>query len=239
MITSVYDSITIVNRVMAIISFRLNENLFLKDPQNSELGQNIIRASIVLIDQIGFEHFTFKKLAEKIESTEASVYRYFENKHRLLVYLIDWYWTWLDYRMDFAMQNLVTAEERLRAGLRVIIEEKQQDPSFDFVDEQALQRIVMAEFDKTYLTKQVDIDNKDGLFIPYKTVCNKLACEVKKVNPDYPHPHTLISTTMLSANHQVFYARHLPSLTDIKGEKQVPYQKLYEFCEALIFNSIK
>lgn len=224
---------------MAIISFRLNENLFLRDPQSSELGQNIISHSISLIDEIGFEQFTFKKLADKIDSTEASIYRYFENKHRLLVYLIDWYWTWMDYTMDFAMQNLLTPEERLRAGLKVIIEEKKLDPNFAFVDEQALQRIVMSEFDKTYLTKQVDLDNKEGLFIPYKTVCNKLACEIKKVNPAYPHPHTLISTTMLSANHQVFYAKHLPSLTDIKGEKQVPYQKLYEFCEALIFNSIK
>ncbi|GCC52542.1 TetR/AcrR family transcriptional regulator [Chryseotalea sanaruensis] len=224
---------------MTIISFRLNENLFLKDPQNSELGQNIIRSSISLIDEIGFEHFTFKKLADKIESTEASVYRYFENKHRLLVYLIDWYWTWMDYKMDFAMQNLLTPEDRLRAGLKVIIEEKKPDPNFAFVDEQALQRIVMSEFDKTYLTKQVDLDNKEGLFIPYKTVCNKLACEIKKVNPAYQHPHTLISTIMLSANHQVFYAKHLPSLTDINGEKQVTYQKLYEFCEAIIFNSIK
>lgn len=224
---------------MTIISFRLNEKLFLKDPQNSELGQNIIRSSIALIDEIGFEQFTFKKLAEKIESTEASVYRYFENKHRLLVYLIDWYWTWLDYRMDFAMHNLSTPEERLRAGLKIIVEEKEIDPNFGFVDEQALQRIVMSEFDKTYLTKQVDVDNKEGLFLPYKTVCKRLACEVQKVNPDYPHPHTLISTTMLSANHQVFYAKHLPSLTDIKGEKQAPYQKLYEFCESLIFNSIK
>lgn len=224
---------------MAIISFRLNENLFLRDPQSSELGQNIVRYSIELIDRIGFEHFTFKKLADKIDSTEASIYRYFENKHRLLVYLIDWYWTWIDYRIEFAMQNLGSPEERLQAALKVVVEEKRNDPGIAFVDEQALQRIVMAEFDKTYLTKQVDMDNKEGLFLPYKAVCNRLAEQIKLANPNYPHPHTLISTTMLSINHQLFYAQHLPSLTDIKKDSAQSHQALYEFCESFIFKAIK
>jgi AcrR family transcriptional regulator len=223
---------------MAILSFKLNENLFLRDPQGTELGQNIIRESIMLIDTIGFEQFTFKKLAEKIESTEASVYRYFENKHRLLVYLIDWYWTWLDYRIDFATQNLANAEEKIKVCLRVLIEEKKYDPSFAYVDEPSLQRIVMAEFDKTYLTKQVDADNREGLFLPYKSVCKRMASAIKEANPGYAHPHTLISTIMLSVNHQLFYARHLPSLTDIKHDPKKQHQQLYSFCEALIFNGI-
>ena len=37
------------------------------------------------------EEFTFRKLAQKINTTEASVYRYFENKHRLLIYILAWY----------------------------------------------------------------------------------------------------------------------------------------------------
>jgi AcrR family transcriptional regulator len=224
--------------MMAILSFKLNEKLFLRDPQGTELGQNIIRESIFLIDAIGFEQFNFKKLAEKIESTEASVYRYFENKHRLLVYLIDWYWTWLDYRIDFATQNLANAEEKIKACLRVLIEEKKYDPSFAYVDEPSLQRIVMAEFDKTYLTKQVDADNREGLFLPYKAVCKRIASAIAEANPAYSHPHTLISTVMLSVNHQLYYARHLPSLTDIQFDPKKQHQELYSFCENLIFNGI-
>jgi len=70
---------------MAIgIKISLNEKLYLRDPQDSTLGKKIIRYSILLIDEIGFEAFNFKKLAIKMESTEASVYRYFENKQFLL-----------------------------------------------------------------------------------------------------------------------------------------------------------
>ena len=70
---------------MPILTFKLNTNLFLRDPQGTELGKNIISASIRLIDRVGFDEFTFKKLAKAIHSTEASIYRYSENKHRLVL----------------------------------------------------------------------------------------------------------------------------------------------------------
>lgn len=40
-----------------------------------------------MIYKTGYEAFTFKKLAEDIGTTEAGIYRYFENKYKLLVYL--------------------------------------------------------------------------------------------------------------------------------------------------------
>ena len=61
------------------VNFKLNDKLFLRNPEESELGRKIIQNSIILIHQIGFEDFTFKKLAIEIGTTEASVYRYFEN----------------------------------------------------------------------------------------------------------------------------------------------------------------
>jgi AcrR family transcriptional regulator len=98
---------------MAIISFKLNSKLYLRDPQNSDLGARIIEESILMINEMGFEQFTFKKLGEQIDSTEASIYRYFENKHKLLIYLIDWYWTWMEYRIDFSITNVKEPQEKL------------------------------------------------------------------------------------------------------------------------------
>ena len=67
------------------LKIKMNEKLFLRNPEESELGRKIIEFSIILIHKIGFEAFTFKKLAKEINTTEAGVYRYFENKHRLLI----------------------------------------------------------------------------------------------------------------------------------------------------------
>ncbi|MBA4145398.1 MAG: TetR family transcriptional regulator, partial [Cytophaga sp.] len=151
----------------------MSPNLYLKDPHETELGRNIIQQSIALLDELGFEDFTFKKLATEINSTETSIYRYFENKHKLLIYLIDWYWTWLEYRIDHQVSNIKDPSERLKACLLQLTEEKVFDINVAYVDERALERIVSSEFEKTFLTKQVDADNKEGLFMPYKSLCKK------------------------------------------------------------------
>lgn len=223
---------------MPTLSFKLNPHLYLRDPQNTELGQKIIRSSVTMIDRLGFEHFTFKKLAEEIGSREASIYRYFENKHRLLLYLIGWYWNWLEYRIDLHTSVLTDPHEKLKACIRVITEKKKYDSNFEFIDEEALYRIVLAELDKTYLTKQVDVDNKDGLFGGFKSICKKIAEWIKQINPDYPYPHALISTILLTAKQQVFFADHLPSLTDFKRVTDRA-KALEDFLMNLIFQSIK
>ena len=78
------------------IQIQVQDSLYVKDPQSSDLGKKIIKGSIELICELGFEQFTFKKLATKISSTEASVYRYFESKNKVLLYLSNWYWSWLE-----------------------------------------------------------------------------------------------------------------------------------------------
>jgi hypothetical protein len=55
------------------VQIKMNEALFLRDPQGSELGKKIIKHSIQLIFKHGFEAFTFKKLAEDIGTTEAGI----------------------------------------------------------------------------------------------------------------------------------------------------------------------
>lgn len=222
---------------MASLAFKLNEHLFLRDPQHTNLGQNIISKSVELIDKLGFEQFTFKKLAEEIDSTEASIYRYFENKHRLLLYLVSWYWSWIEYRIDICTNSSQTALEKLKTSLRVISEKKDYDPTFAFVDESALHRIVVSELDKTYLTKWVDKDNQEGLFGGFKSLCKKIAKLVSEVDPKYPYPNSLISTTLLAAKQQLFFAIHLPSLTNL-GKDDNPYDMVYQFLEKLVLDTL-
>ena len=223
---------------MAVLQLVLNDNLSSKDPQSTELGQKIIKYSIELIDQLGFEGFTFKKLSIEIESTEASIYRYFDNKHRLLIYLTNWYWAWLDYSIEFETHHLKNPGEKLDIAIKLVTQKKIQDDAFPDIDEEALSRIVISESDKIYLTKQVDEDNKEGLFSGYKSLCKKIAQFVKDINPDYPHPHALITTALEAANQQVFFAEHLPSLTELSQSKD-PFEGNYLFIREFIFNTIK
>jgi AcrR family transcriptional regulator len=219
---------------MVSLSIQLSPSLYLKDPQQSALGWRMVTDGVRLIDKLGFEAFTFKKLAEEIGSTEASVYRYFENKHRLLLYLIDWYWTWLEYQFDYSTNNMHDPREKLYVYINLLTSQKKGDIYSNGIDSRALNRIIMTEFEKTYLTKQVDQDNRQGVFLPFKSVCKKIAAVIREINPAFPYPLTLVSTLILSANHQLFYAEHLPSLTEIQFNPKKHYQQLNDFINLLV-----
>lgn len=225
---------------MSQLSIKLNEKYYVRDPQATTLGQKIIRESIAMIDTLGFEQFTFKKLAKEVNSTEPSIYRYFENKHRLLHYLTAWYWNWLEYRIDLATVELRSPEEKLRAAIRVITEEKKVDPSFQNINEEQLHRIAIHEMEKTYLTRSVDDDNQAGLFAGFKALTVKIAGFVREVEPSYEYPQSLVSTVLVAANEQLFFIQHLPALSSIdrRSSRADQHARLQRFIESIVFGAI-
>lgn len=198
---------------------KLNEKLYLRDPQDTKLGRKIIQYSILLIDEIGFEDFNFKKLAQRIGSTEASVYRYFENKHLLLVYLLSWYWEWMKFRIDYNTMNITDPGRKLRIAISAIVDTTRRNTSIEFVDEDILHKIVVAESTKAYHTKQVDEENKHGFFLTYKTLNKKIADIIAELNPEFAYPRALASTILEMANNHIYFALHLPSMTDVEVEE--------------------
>ena len=221
--------------LLANINIKVDEKVFLKDPETSEIGKNILQQGILLMDELGFEALTFKKLADRIGSTEATIYRYFENKHMLLIYLISWYWNWQEYRLLFATSNIPSPKERLKIAIRILSGTITNDMDFAHIDEVTLQRIVVSESAKSFLTKEVDADNREGYFGSYKRLCRRVTEIVKEINPAYPYPASLVSTIAESAHYQKFFARHLPSLTNISED---PDSQLEEFLIELAMKAI-
>ena len=217
---------------MAIgIKISLNEKLYLRDPQQTSLGQKIIKESIILIDKIGFEAFNFKKLAQAMGSTEASVYRYFENKHFLLIYLVSWYWEWVSYLIDINVMNIEDPRRRLKIIIKTFVYASKDNPSIEYVNESVLHRLIIAEGTKAYHTKEVDNENREGFFLNYKRLSEKVALVISEVNADFPYPHALASNLFEMANNHIYFAQHLPRLTDVKveGENFDEVEKMLEY----------
>lgn len=202
---------------MAIgIKITLNKGLYIRDPQETVLGQKIIKHSILLIDEIGFEAFNFKKLAVRMDSTEASVYRYFENKHLLLIYLVSWYWEWVSYLIDFNTMNIESPERKLKIVIKTFVYASLENPSIEYVNESVLHRLIIAEGTKAYHTKSVDEENKDGFFVNYNQLTEKVAAVIREVDADFHYPRALASNLFEMANNHIYFAQHLPGLTDVK-----------------------
>lgn len=200
--------------VLSNLTIQVNDKIYVKNPETSTLGKRIIQESIVLIDNIGFDNFTFKKLGEKIGSNESSIYRYFENKHKLLVYLSSWYWSWIEYRLVFATTNVENPLEKLRKAITIVTEQIEDDQSTEHIDERILNRIVIAEFTKTLHTKEVDEENKAGFFVIYQRIIGRISTMVQEVNPAYEYPDSLVSTIVEGALHQHFLKIHFQTITN-------------------------
>lgn len=193
----------------------LNKGLYIKEPQYSKLGRNIIQNSILLIDEFGFEAFTFKKLAKKINSTEASIYRYFENKHLLLLFLVNWYWEWVSYLIQINTINIKDSRNKLRIIIHSFVSASKDNPSVDYVNESKLHNIVIAEGGKAYHTKDVDDENLKGFFSSYQNLANLVSLVISDVNPSFEYPFTLATNLFEMSNNQIYFAKHLPRLTDV------------------------
>ena len=215
----------------------LNEKLYLKNPEESLLGRKIVAEGLRLINTLGFEDFTFKKLAKEIETTEATIYRYFENKHRVLVYLVNWYWTYLEYKVTIQLNNIVEPKEKIKKVISALVIPASNLFSDVFIEEKAVFDLVMYEGSKSYLTRNVKDNNKDNLFKPYKDLCARISLVISELNPKYKYPHSLACTLLEMSHTQKFFKINLPSLTDFSKDKSDA--SLIDFLEKLVFDTLK
>ena len=218
------------------LSFKVNEHIYLRDPESSELGKQIVKNAIDLIYELGFEHFTFKKLAAKMSTTEASIYRYFENKHRLLLYILNWYWSYMEFLVDFTIQNIQDPKEKLTKIISLFTKSLPESVGQLDYNKSYLNQIVLSESSKVYLIKEVKEINSFQVFKPYKDLCNKISEVMLSLNPSYIYSRSLSSTLIETAHSQQYFSKNLPRLTDVSNEKEEEF--VFNFLNQLVFSAL-
>jgi AcrR family transcriptional regulator len=201
------------------INFQLSPKLYLKNPEDSEIGKLIISHGIAMIFKIGYEKFTFKKLALEIPTTEATVYRYFENKHKFLNYVVDIYWSAIAFYIKYSIQNIQNPEEKLKIIVDLLVWEDNQEVLISNYDLKQLFYIVVEEGSKTYLSKDIDELNKDMIYKPYKDLNELIAKVLLEVNSSYLYSDTLANILIESSHSQYFFMQHLPRLSSFSNKK--------------------
>ncbi len=216
------------------VNIKIDARLYLRDPDSTALGRRIVASGIELIHSLGFEQFTFKKLGEHIGSPESSIYRYFESKHALLIYLVSWYWSWIDYKLVFATINIDDPAVKLDRAITQLLLPIEEDTSISHVNEVLLHEIVIAESSKIHHTKDVENNNEKGCFHKYKQVIERVSNIVLEVNPTFKYPHMLVSTLIEGIQQQRYFAEHLPSLTDVQHNEDA----ISAFYKSLVFKTV-
>ena len=216
------------------ITIDINDSIYLRDPLKTSLGKRIIKNSILLIDDIGFEEFNFKKLAVFMNSTEASVYRYFENKYKLLTYLVAWYWDFMHFMVLLDISNVNDPKARLRQTVETLVNKLDSTATPDFIDQGRLHHVVVEHATKIYHTKKVDAHNAEGYYANYKKIVKLLAEQILAVDPTYRYPVALATSIIEQSLNNEYYLEHLPSLTDVSESKKNPRKETVATIEYML-----
>lgn len=183
---------------------------------------------------MGFENFNFKKLGQLISSNESSIYRYFESKHKLLVYLSAWYWSWIEYQLIVETYSITQLTEKLEKAIEVVTRTTKQDSNYSHINEVLLNTIIINENSKSYHTKDVDTGNKEGFFLPYKRVIHRLSDIISTYNTTYKFPLNLSSTIVENALFQQFSKQHFTSITNCTDNVFTPT----DYFKDLVFKTL-
>jgi len=208
-------------------------SLHLRDPAASAIGERILSEGLVLMNELGLEAFTFKKLTEHADCTEATIYNYFPNKQRLLQYYFQLYWMWLDTHCQQEGRSVPDPWERLKGDIRSLCGLWSKDAMAAQLDPTALRELVIVEGSKSFLHRNVDEDNKLKLFQPYKDLGAHLASEIKACDRKCKLPRTFATTLIEMAHSLEFAMAHLPALTELSdgGDRNKLAKFLIELTE--------
>jgi AcrR family transcriptional regulator len=205
------------------LHLRPDPALSLKDPEATELGRGILAGGLELMNELGLEAFTFKKLADHIGCTEVSLYKYFPNKHRLLQYYFQLYWLWLRQLCGRHAEQATDPRAGLERVVRSICGVWPKELPHVQLEPHALRKLVIEEGMKSYLHKNVDEDNARRLFMPYKELSAFVAERITDCRADVPWPRSFATTVIEMAHSLPFAMEHLPSLTELSNKKDLKH----------------
>jgi AcrR family transcriptional regulator len=204
------------------ITIKISSEIYLKNPKTSVLGQKIIIGSIELMSELGYEEFTFKKLSEHIHTTESSIYRYFENKHRLLLYLTNWFWLWQEYKIIQSALKEQTKESKIITAIHILCSNEFDNELVDGIDVVNLNKIVKSDLTKHYF-KGYDTEKNQELYHGYYSICRRFAFLINNLVPNYKYPIALSSNLIEMIFFQRFLQRNIKDLTDLEEEETEQY----------------
>jgi hypothetical protein len=129
----------------------------------------------------------------------------------------------MECRLAIYTTNIIDPMDKLKRAITIVTEKINDDTTTLHINESVLNKIIIAEFTKTLLTKEVDEENKEGFFLVYKRVINRIINIIQEVNPDYSYAKSLASSIVEGSLHQHFLKDHLKTITDC-NENNSPTQ---------------
>lgn len=203
------------NELLQAFKVKVNSGIYLKDPDTSAIGRAMVREGLVMMESIGLDQFTFKKLSEQIGSPESSLYRYFENKVNLLFYLLSAYWSWQEYRVVMSVLNMAPGKKKVHKAIEVILSTPDEQAQLDELPLAVLYRLAERESIRVFVQNNAAHAFPPEFFHSFDRLHGRFVTMLKEINPDYSCSEALISVLLDAIHLQKYFRRAGTTRTDL------------------------
>jgi hypothetical protein len=128
-------------------------------------------------------------------------------------------WYWVSYFIKINTINVDDPRKKLQIIINCFVSASKENPGITYVNESKLHSIVISEGMKVYHTKGVDEENSKGFFKSYKDLAELVSIVISEINPNFKYSFSLATNLFEMSNNPIYFAKHLPRLTDISSEK--------------------
>jgi AcrR family transcriptional regulator len=195
------------------VELSLPKGLFVRDPHSSELGKMLVYTAAKMIGETGIEAFTLLKLAKNIGCTEATVYRYFTGKHQLLYYLMNLYWGYVLFCIEYHIKGEKSDIKRLNKAIDILLDPNIDDFSAPGTGD-LLKSVAIGEGIRIHLRPEVSQEIEQGKLKYYVELVELFEHLIGKAHPGYSYSRSLAGTLIDASLQQIFYQIHNTPLTD-------------------------
>jgi AcrR family transcriptional regulator len=217
------------------ISHDINPNLFVKNPTDTDLGRKIVGNGLRLLHKTGIEQFNFKKLAVAAKTTEASVYRYFKDKHQFILYFNAWYWRYILFLVEIEIKTEQKPKDQLNSMLSFLYNKQKFKFKSEILDIYLLRELMLSESVRLIYTQNIENITKLNLLSDQIKFLEMIKNIIKEINPKIKYPLALASTIVEGIQMQNHFISHSLPLTDMQTSDSKSYST---YLDSLLTNII-
>ena len=222
---------------LSYLQVELAPSFYKKNPTSSALGKRIVSSGLDLLNSKGYLHFTFKELAEKTKSTEASIYRYFDSKEQFLAYCSGAYWVQLKHRLGMYTLNIPDSKTYFERTLDVLLNELQDEQYMLLANKDfARFRESSRRYGLSILGILSDSKSRDELSADYASLMREvyqfIEDAIEKVLPNSGFKDIIASSILSKTHMQSSKAKFLSE--HLSNDQEINAKRVRDFCRFLL-----
>jgi len=115
------------------------------------------------------------------------------------------------------LTNIGAGKKKLVKAIEILCRQSEDDNLIEHIDLVKLAHLIHLESGKIFRVRDVDQENQQGFYLPYKLLHEAVKDIILEVESSFPYAESLAASIIQGIHHQHFNYEHFPTLTSMKN----------------------